>query len=293
MSVNFETNNLIVSYYEPGAGGKFLLNTLGLSKSVVLQSSDLAKQQLIGALSPSDKFDILIDRLSQVETEWNDLNLGCQQLWCNRNDDPNFFNSFEKTFKFHPIIEQLSKSNLMFGLVSHTYPRLLEILQVWPNAKILFLDNTHQFIEKYRSQLNRHNLLKYWSTIRGPDWPKFPPESAQELADIDRRVLDELTTKFDNMIYCFLNKESDQKKIREERQQIKKTLQETNFIFEWNCDWFLNQDCFLNNAKILYDRFRLKDFDEHLISIYYDQWIFCLSKLNTNYLQLNTNYLKS
>ena len=46
MSVNFLTTNIVLIYFSPGDGGKFLTNMLGLSSNAVLQNANFAEQQL-------------------------------------------------------------------------------------------------------------------------------------------------------------------------------------------------------------------------------------------------------
>ena len=84
----FESDKLIILNYPIGAGGKFLANCLGLAPNAVLQDRTLARQQLDGNLSPYDKFNLIMQRVSEVGKEWNDLELGCGKFF----GDNCFFN---------------------------------------------------------------------------------------------------------------------------------------------------------------------------------------------------------
>ena len=79
--INFDTRNLIIVCYPGGAGGKFLINSLGLSDDCVFQDADLASRQLQQDFTPADKFSYLTNKINKVTGEWHDLDLGCVQLF--------------------------------------------------------------------------------------------------------------------------------------------------------------------------------------------------------------------
>lgn len=155
--INFQTPNLIIACYKQGAGGKFLLNAIGLSKGAVLQDADLARQQLIGQLSSDHKLNLLMSRIKDNDPGINDLGLGCFKLFGIPSSD--YFTKFtsvpSETFDFDPVIETLSKSDLKFCLVSHLHTLLLKQLEVWPNANLIFFKNQDNFISQYRTAYRR------------------------------------------------------------------------------------------------------------------------------------------
>jgi len=55
MKINFQTPNLIMAVYPGGAGGKFLLNCIGVSKQGLLQDYKLTVAQLGNLLLSEDK----------------------------------------------------------------------------------------------------------------------------------------------------------------------------------------------------------------------------------------------
>ena len=79
--INFNTDNLIICCYPSGAGGKFLINCLGLSDDAVFQSHILAEKQLNLNFSQFNKMEYLDTELKKITSNWNDLNLGCEQLF--------------------------------------------------------------------------------------------------------------------------------------------------------------------------------------------------------------------
>lgn len=68
---NYNANRLVVVSYPMGAGGKFLINCLSVSKDACLQDWNLHD------LTPKQKKQLIFDRLSTTSKgTWNDLNLG-------------------------------------------------------------------------------------------------------------------------------------------------------------------------------------------------------------------------
>ena len=56
---DFMTDRLVIVYYPLGAGGKFLINCLGLSNQCVLQSIELANNQINNQFTSIEKFQFL------------------------------------------------------------------------------------------------------------------------------------------------------------------------------------------------------------------------------------------
>lgn len=168
--INFNTDNIIIVCYPPNAGGKFLINCLGLSDNAVFQSSCLADMQLNLSFSQSDKINYLTSQLNKITNKWNDLNLGCRQLFGIENYT--YFTILPENLKlgaFNPIISKLSHTNIKFFLVAHSTTTLDRYLNIWPNAKIIIFDNCTKFIN-YRSR-STYTLIelrtnKYRNTIK-------------------------------------------------------------------------------------------------------------------------------
>lgn len=74
---------VIIVRYPMWGNGKFIINCLGLSNHVVLQDKGLARQQIDGCLTPDQKLEELLGRLQleNKDKEWEDLGLGCIQLF--------------------------------------------------------------------------------------------------------------------------------------------------------------------------------------------------------------------
>ena len=75
---NYNTDKLVIVAYPTGAGGKFLINCLGVSKHACLQNWELYD------LTSTEKKQLILDRLqSTLKGTWNDLDLGCFKMFEN------------------------------------------------------------------------------------------------------------------------------------------------------------------------------------------------------------------
>lgn len=118
-------SNAIILYYPRWAGGKFIANCLGLSDQCVLQHADLVDLQLRGLLSPTDKFNLLVDRLAQSSRfAWDDLGLGCVQLYAKPGTT-----SLEPD-NFNEVFFALQASPLRYCIVAHTENELNKQMKI-------------------------------------------------------------------------------------------------------------------------------------------------------------------
>jgi hypothetical protein len=163
--INFDTDKLVIFTYPWGAGGKFLVNCLGLSDDAVFQHCVYAGQQLDENFSQSDKIDYIRKKLDEVGDEWTDLDLGCCQLTTIYNKDYLKMSAedMRNNPDFHPVISNLTQRNSeYFFMVSHEQETLDAYLKVWPNAKIINLKN-------YNVMRNLRNLPKIHQWIYHPN----------------------------------------------------------------------------------------------------------------------------
>lgn len=156
--INFNTKNLVIVCYPPFAGGKFLISCLGLSDNCVLQDQELACKQLQKNFSTDDKINYIDDKLQQARDElvWNDLGLGCGQLFGVENDQ--YLNEYPEIFKnrYHNIVDSLSNSSKhLFFKVAHNTLYLDAYLKVWPNARLIVFKNYQDFIKHRATPRNR------------------------------------------------------------------------------------------------------------------------------------------
>lgn len=257
--INFNTENLIIVLYTPGAGGKFLINSLGLSDSAVFQDAELAERQLNNEFNQKDKFDYLITKLNDTIT-WNDLGLGCYKLFGIINEEYYEYSDILPKFKdFNKIIKPLSNSDKKFFLAAEWPSIIKEYLKVWPNAKIISFINPTNFII-FRS----NTLEKIWDQYKGDSWPPTP----QTFSDVPTPIRLELKNRFQ----IDLNQMEHRYKIAEEYINNSISEMDDNTLI-WNTNWYFNEHETISGIKHLYQQLNLENFNEELIRSYYRKWI--------------------
>ena len=156
--VNFDTDRIVIVYYKAGSGGKTVANLLGLSNNVVLQDHKIAAQQLNGELGTTDKLKLLLTRIQANSVEWDDLRMGCTQLF-NMPSDVYLkdFPQLKEYWFFDPVIDRLSNSNQYFTLMCNSVSVLKPMLECWPNAQLIRFDNPRQLIAELRPSWGNPN----------------------------------------------------------------------------------------------------------------------------------------
>ena len=257
--INFSTENLVIFLYLGRSGGKFLINCCGLSEYAVLQDQSLAESDLKGNLSSADKFSILKQRLAKVKNKWNDLDLGCQQLFGISNKlYMNYGVEIVRNMEFNPIISKLSHGTKKFFIVAHYPINHKEYCKLWINAKTIAFSNYDKLINLRDSN---------WDTIRGSDWPLDPPKNLKQFFEMDKKVIEEIQTSYNYFYRNFKNNGIQQEKINNYINQINN--------FEWNCEWYLDTKTTVNYCKEVYKFLNLPDFNlvEPMIGEYHELWI--------------------
>lgn len=269
--IDYNTSNIIIAYYPPNAGGKFLLNCIGLSQGVVLQDSDLATKQLDGQLSSDDKFHLLLERLDytkNIEKQWADFYLGCFQLF-GKDYNPDKIPS--------DIINRLISSDMLFPIVAHGINALNSLSKRWPNAKIIRLVNETNFIKIMRPayyhdtiqwyQDNISHLQISWNNIRDNSWHELPPTSLTEYYNLPSFIIEEDHNMHNDVIL---------KLVQDYEHGQTKLIHNS---VEWNCDWFLNSNTFVQEIINLYSHFNLTDIDQNKVKVFHQKWLECLMTL--------------
>lgn len=279
MSVNFLTTNIVLVYFSPGDGGKFLANMLGLSPAAVLQNADFAEQQLKRNFNSFDKFCYLNNELDIVTDKWQDFGLGCGQLFRDT-DYANKILTYPYSFDFDPIIERLSNDTTKFFLLSHSAVDLHRQLQVWPNASVIVFDDDDEFRHKYRPKktisVPNSNLQQYWNTVRGPSWPIHPPNSMAEFNLLPDCIKIELRTVFKNSIFFYMTFSESSDKIKCFTDQC---LQNEK-SYSWASSWFLDETLFIQNLCKLYSSLNLGEVNKSYVLQLYRKWIHVLQRLS-------------
>jgi len=279
-NINNATDRIVIVCYPGGSGGKFLMNCLALSQHAVLQDADLARAQIAGQLDVVGKYELLQKRLRAAEHGWNDLGMGCHQLF----NDVNYTNKpilHTRFFHFHPVIHDLSWDNNYFFLAAHSAMQLRGQLKIWYNAKVVCFYNTHEFLQQYRSRY-LHAFMTTWCRIKGKSWPDMPPDSLDQYWQLSDAVRQELKDMgVDQKLQSVLLWQHDQQDLEHQNQQIFSQLRQTHRWHAWDCDQYLDRDRFHLGIAGLYKDLELDDFDPDLTMGFYDAWISRLRALHS------------
>lgn len=274
MSINFETNNLVIVVYPPGAGGKFLINCLGLSSDAVFQDNVLALRQLDGNFDPTAKFNLLIDRINQT-VRWNDLSLGCSELFGIPND---WYSLFPPSIMavpemFSESIEHLSNSDKKFFLVAHSPELVPRYLGVWPRAKIVYFQNCLDFIRSRKFQMFGDELTALWNERRGDIWPPTPPKTYTEFLRLDDALRRDISKNHEIVSRLYI---VEQGLIAHEQSFAK-----FPGAVSWDNNVYFSSADTVSAINDLYTQLGLADFNEDSVKKYYESWMAKLSELKS------------
>lgn len=271
--IDKKTDRLVIAFYPTGSGGKFLINCLALSDQFTLQDQLLAEKHLTGQLTSHNKLELLLQRLDQVKNHWNDLDLGCKQLFgdISYKDTIIDFYDIKRHGKFFPVVRKLSNSAIYFPSVAHSFLQLKNTLHHWPRAKVIRLVNPEKFQNKYK-RTYRKNL---WNDIRGRDWPISAPETVEQYFQLPEFVKQELAK--DRLagaeIIRHLIWDADKKQLDSDNQKFcDQILSCCSFLYQWDVDWYLEQTSTIRELKKLYEILDLNDFNEHYVATFYQAY---------------------
>lgn len=268
---DFLTDRLVVVYYPLGAGGKFLINCLGLSDQCVFQHIDLVQQQLAGEFSTADKHEFLQDQLKNVDGLWNDIDLGCRELF---GLDQTVRNSewwkpeLSHYQPYNPELKKLIDSGKTFFATAHHSRGLEWLLKLWPNARVIDCREGPNFLQ----QLRRHHPAKpefasiesrnrIWNSIKKDSWPEHPPQWQHSLQqppfvdlDITQEQKQHILNHTPNKLYF------DQWNQLNDAHELE-VLGSVQTLLHWNTDYYLDQSTFAEQLNELYTALGLTDFD--------------------------------
>jgi hypothetical protein len=257
-----QSDNVIVVCYPPFAGGKFLINSLGISASAYFQDIDLVSLQEKGKFNTKDKFAFLISAIKNISSEWRDLELGCDKLLGLSSKD---FNNYSRSEILNLLPKILLSSHKFYFLVVHSSMELEAVLNVYDNPKIILFTETDQFI---KDRLNiTSKLYSYWKKVATVGWPDTPPQSVDEYIKLPKQIYNNLEITHSNEIYKMIMNHDEG--TTQEFQEILKGMD----IEIWNTNWYFSKRETLRQLNKLYDRFELSPVDTKYLSQYYDKWI--------------------
>ena len=288
---DFMTDRLVIVYYPLGAGGKFLINCLGLSNQCVLQSIELANNQINNQFTSIEKFQFLKSQLQQVDGLWNDISLGCRELF---GLDQTVRNSewwkpeLSHYQPYHSDLKSVLDSGKTFFATAHHSRGLEWLLKLWPNARVINCVEGKEYTNTLRKNhpakpefASIDTRKKYWNQIRRPHWPLDPPEWQHCLYlapfdSIQNEISQDQKTKLFNYTpdqdyftaWSTLNE-----------QHTIEIFNSVHQLFQWNTDFYLSPAQFLQQLQLLYHCLELGDFNEKWCADLLDYYIHALKKI--------------
>lgn len=206
--INQEYNKIIILCYPAGAGGNFLINCLSLTDQCVLRDAKLAEQQLSTGFSVQEKLNYFRNqlKLSLINQRWQDLNLGCSNLF--GIDNEMYFFQYPEIIqkKFNYVIEQLINQEKYLFIVAHSTQFLDAYLKFWSQARVIFLTDYRDFVYQrgYGTKVDIKRLTAYWSTVRGDTWPSTPPLTYKQFLQLPDAIQHELEIDFHGEIFKWI-----------------------------------------------------------------------------------------
>jgi hypothetical protein len=135
---NYSTDKLVIVAYPTGAGGKFLVNCLGISKDACLQDWELYD------LTSTEKKKLILDRLASTpKGTWNDLDLGCFKMFENNLDGMTAEEIHGIDWEFQKIID-ISHGNKYYFQTTHNEQDCVKLVNAFSNARTINFINCNQ-----------------------------------------------------------------------------------------------------------------------------------------------------
>jgi hypothetical protein len=159
MALNINTDKLTLVHYPVGAGGKFLINCLSLSDECVFSHATLIKNQLQGQFGQQHKLQYIKEQLESTDgSSWNDLDLGCYQMFGFpvhpfAFSNPKLHWVLEKFM--NPEMHDLEAAGKKWFLTTHDTAILRQYLTYWSNAKAIVFVNFEEVLKARRVSQSR------------------------------------------------------------------------------------------------------------------------------------------
>lgn len=269
---NFSTSHMTILRFPAFSGGNFICNCLGLSRHAVLKHALHAKH----VLTHPDDYEY---RLRAVMSTLPDHKLGASELikWTTHYEwsdhhlysgvDLTNWNQWARASSSDELVTKMSNSSLDFYMLLHTLQITKNVLQVWPNARIIQLVNVEKFwglATQLKDPRNRfrgnicnaagHECREKYESLAGDDWPSWK-DFEYNGYNID---------KFQN---C-------RPEIIQEIKQFYHWYQVTNPVYLFDIDSnIFDETKFMSAIKILYEQLGYDDFDLAPILPFYQAYM--------------------
>jgi hypothetical protein len=282
-------DKIVIVFYPPFAGGKFLINNLGLNDQAVFQHSDLARRQIDNDFSYTDKIKYLSTQLKSAakNAHWNDLELGCIQLFGYRGLDYQIEYPEILADQINPIVQTIISENLILFLCAHDIMALRSELNFWTNAKVIGFTNSDNFIKERLPKIFDHDKFRkirsnYWNVVKGESWPELPPRTESEFLLLPAHVQSDLVGNFGNSISKWFLVESRRTKLFENSlAHIKKELGTRFYQIDVD-EFYKDESTFLSTLTDCLQWLDLpRPRDDRHNRQYFQEWKATLNLINT------------
>jgi hypothetical protein len=205
----------ILIYYPCGAGGKFIINSLGLSRHCVPHHIGMAiwdiSQQIVDSSYYQQKLQQVLKTVPEYKQEarkWQQYELGVFNKWIDLSSVPPTVGTSLKNIIAH---------NRYFCTIAHTPEDLQLYLDNFPNIKhVIKLTNYSSWLKISRFKIpelenNIDNKIKYWKFIDEQELNNS--KLFYKLIDIDNsmfdydRMLDQVKNLYSYLNFDDFNKE--------------------------------------------------------------------------------------
>jgi len=187
MTDKFQSQCIIV-YYPCGAGGKFIVNSLGLSQYCVPQHPQLAvwdmQQTMFNNTYYQTKLDQILKTIPPIHdlNNWQNYELGVDKAWGMID---------EQTMSITPALIDIVNSDRHFCLIVHTPEELKQVIIRYPNLNVIKLTNYSQWLVRSNFKLldlknDIDNKVDYWRFIDQEELKN--PQIPYILVDIDSTI---------------------------------------------------------------------------------------------------------
>ena len=280
-SDQFSTDRIIVVNFPVGAGGKFLSNSIALSRQAVLPHQDLT------AFTSEQKLDLVCTGYESRDTHvWGDIDLGCEQLFGNSRSkiDVESQVSESTSWQYSHKIPKLIEQNKYFFIVSHNSNQLAWITQTWSNAKIIRFVNSLDFMKKFRPfdlpivtrAGSGWGVKKYistwWQDHRNESWPVEPPLTLDDYQLLEYQTI---ASDIEPIKQFIVNLAIQQ------QYDLTGTV-EGHWTTDWDASCYLDRELYLQHLEILYNKLGLDDFDPFKAKQIYVSWIAALKRFRNS-----------
>lgn len=297
-NINFLSNRAVIIYALQGDGAKYISTLLSLSPSALLMSSTKkittdGQYQLDFNLSAVEKQQQVEDLLetARLTGVWEDFRISTTVCFGNINK---IYNSgfIEETtlLPFTKLTADIVNSNKHFFMCIHEPNVLKRMLEVWPNAKVIVVTHSPEFIYRYRKNtvvyneeygMLLHSLRNLkWELIAGVEYQKIPPSSEEELIKHKDLIINDFGEEFFNKT---LEKFNYADKIEQAVNRYFNNLAADNKLCFINGNALLDSDNLISEIKKVYKFLELTNVDFNIIHKLHSMWLDVINKVQYHY----------